>query len=65
MSAEIITLPVVRVERGQPSGDLTLVLRLRPRAGRRLQAKAKDCGITPDELAALLLEKILFPEIDR
>lgn len=65
MTAEIVTLPVVRVERGEPSGDLTLVLRLRPRAARRLRAKAKDCGIMPDELAALLLEKILFPEIDR
>lgn len=65
MSADILVLPVGRIDRNKPQGDLVLVLRLRPRAARRVQSKAKDCGVTPDELAALLLEKILFPEIDR
>lgn len=64
MSAEIITLPVGRVER-EPPCELVLTLCLRPRAARRLQAKAKDCRMENDEMAALLLEKILFPEIDR
>lgn len=57
MSAEIISLPVVRVEREAP-----IVLRLRKRTAARLKSKARDVRMEPDELAAMLLEKILFPE---
>lgn len=61
MTAEIIALPLVRVERPPAEGSI-LVLHLHPRAAARLRSRARDCRIEPDELAALLLDKILFPE---
>lgn len=62
MTADIHVLPVVRIEReALPEGSI-VVLKLQPRAAERLRSKARDIRIEPDELAALLLEKVLFPE---
>lgn len=62
MTADILILPIVRVERPEPSEGPLLVLRLQPRAAARLRNRARDCRIDPGDLAAMLLEKILFPE---
>lgn len=62
MTADILILPIVRVEREAPTDGSIVVLHLQPRAAARLRSKARDCRIEPDELAAQLLEKILFPE---
>jgi hypothetical protein len=66
MSADIITLPVVRVEREDFEPPLErFFVGLNPRTAKRLAAHARDCRIAPEHLAALLLEKILFPEVDQ
>lgn len=66
MSADIISLPVVRVGREELEPRLErFAVGLDPRTAKRLRAKARDCRVAPEHLAALLLDKILFPEVDR
>lgn len=62
MTADILILPIVRVERPEPPAEQSLVLHLHPRTAARLRHLALDCRVEPGELAAMLLEKILFPE---
>lgn len=62
MTADILILPIVRVERPEPPPEPPLVLHLHPRTARRLRAYARDCRVDPADLAVMLLEKILFPE---
>lgn len=62
MTAQIINLHGGPVAGELPSGELVLVLSLQPRAAKRLRSRARDARMEPDDLAAQLLEKILFPE---
>lgn len=63
MSAEIIILPHVRVERSEPPAGSVMVLHLHPRDLARLRRRATEWNMTEVETAEALLSQALDPRV--
>lgn len=61
MSAEIIILPIIRVERPQRSEEFILPLHLHPRTAARLRNRAREWNLSEAEAAEMLLDEALDP----
>lgn len=61
MTRNVITLPVIRIERDQ-KGSATIAVRISARDLSRLRARAKEWGMTLDETAAAVLSTALDPK---